>query len=354
MIRLHRTGDDGWFILACVKEHDHEFSATDAEKREWTSHGRIEQTVRDMVKHLRENNVILSKLHCIMGSMYGSMENKPFTRRSLRTICAQIAREQRDDDIRKTLELFRTMREQDPGFQFSVQLDEKDQVKTLIWANGKSRSDYSCFGDVTFDTAYTTNLYKMPFGLFVGVNNHFQSTIFGGVFMRDEKSESFKWVFKEFLTLMGGVHPQTILTDKRRAMEIAIMEIMPETTHLWCKWHVFKDARIELGPIYRENSAFGDEFHKVITDMLIMSEFNSAWKQFLKKYNLKGHHYMVRSYDKRKKWAKCYNKGKFCAGMTSTQRSESANIMQRFLSILVCQKYQKHTLCKGGHAMLET
>jgi hypothetical protein len=43
---------------------------------------------------------------------------------------------------------------------------------------------------VTFDTTYITNLYDMPFGLFVGVNNHFQSIIFGGVMMRDEK-ESF-------------------------------------------------------------------------------------------------------------------------------------------------------------------
>jgi len=57
-----------------------------------------------------------------MGSMFGSMDNIPFTRRSLRTICAHIAREQRDHDIKKTLELFRHMHSEDSGFQFSVDL----------------------------------------------------------------------------------------------------------------------------------------------------------------------------------------------------------------------------------------
>jgi len=66
-------------------------------------------------------------------------------------------------------------------------------------------------------------------------------------------------VFKEFLTLMGGVHPQTILTDQRRAMEIALKIVMPGTAHLWCRWHVFRDARIELGTIFRKNSTFRDE-----------------------------------------------------------------------------------------------
>ena len=90
---------------------------------------------------------------------------------------------------------------------------KKNKIKTLMWCTGNSRSQYACFGDVvTFDTTYCTNIYKMPFGIFVGVNNHFQSIIFAGVLMTDEAAESFEWVFSEFLILMGGKRPQTILT----------------------------------------------------------------------------------------------------------------------------------------------
>jgi hypothetical protein len=52
----------------------------------------------------------------------------------------------------------------------------------------------------------------MPFGIFVGVNNHFQSVLLGGVLMTDETIASFRWVFKEFVSLMGGRAPVTVLT----------------------------------------------------------------------------------------------------------------------------------------------
>jgi len=136
-----------------------------------------------------------SKVHCIMGSMFGSMNNIPITKRSMRAICAQIAKDQRDDDIQKTLNIFRQIRSEDPGFQFSVELDD-EKIRTLMWINGKSREQFQYFGDViSFDTTYCTNIYKMPFGLFVGVNNHFQTTIFGGVFMKEETTRSFECFF---------------------------------------------------------------------------------------------------------------------------------------------------------------
>lgn len=105
----------------------------------------------------------------------------PFTKRTLRNICGKISREQADDDVRKTLQVFADIVASDPEFTYRVLADRDSRVKNLMWTNGNSRMQYRFFGDVvTFDTTYKTNLYDMPFGLFVGVNNHFQSIILAG------------------------------------------------------------------------------------------------------------------------------------------------------------------------------
>jgi hypothetical protein len=216
-MRLLRNDDGGWYVSIFVKEHNHELAETYAEKREWGSHKRMDPYSLNVIRYLRKNNIPLTKVRCIIGSMFGSLKDAPCTKRSLRTICSQIAREHLADDIAKTLEIFKDMKANDPGFQWSVERGENNTIKTLMWASGKSRELYACFGDVvTFDTTYCTNIYKMPFGLFVGVNNHFQSIIYAGVLMKEEKTESFMWVFNEFLKLMGGKAPETVLTGMHK------------------------------------------------------------------------------------------------------------------------------------------
>ena len=119
------------------------------------------------------------------------------------------------EDMRKTARLLDDMKAADPYLPVRVATDDEGSPKFILWCTGKNRQDYVYFGDVvTFDTTYRTNLYNMPFGIFVGVNNHYQCCLFGCVFLREETVESFKWAFETFLSAMGNKPPKTILTGK--------------------------------------------------------------------------------------------------------------------------------------------
>jgi hypothetical protein len=66
--------------------------------------------------------------------------------------------------------------------------------------------------------------------------------------------------------------------------------------------------------------------------MLSEEEFDRGWQYLLETYGLQDNEFMSRTYGKRHKWPKPWSKDKYCARMTSTQRSESANFMlKRFV-----------------------
>ena len=58
--------------------------------------------------------------------------------------------------------------------------------------------------------------------MFVGVNHHKQTIIFGAALLYDEKSETFMWSFDFFQKAMFGKQSQTILTDQDVAMAKAL------------------------------------------------------------------------------------------------------------------------------------
>jgi hypothetical protein len=118
-----------------------------------------------------------------------------------------------------------------------------------------------------------------------------------------------------------------LAADQCAAMAAALSNVWLGAKHLLCKWHVLKDAPAKLGVIYRKGSRFRKIFHKIINDMLTIDEFEMAWDYMLERFHLRENKYLIELYKKRNQWAKPYFRDTFCARMSSTQRSESANHM---------------------------
>lgn len=115
-------------------------------------------------------------------------------------------------------------------------------------------------------------------------------------------------------------------------MAAVIKSTFKLTKHRWCRWHVLRKTKQKVGPKYSKHSNFKKEFNKLVTEETIVCKFERKWRQLIRKYNLENNKFLVRLYKHRAMWAKPYFMDVLCAGMTSTQRSESANhMLKRFI-----------------------
>jgi hypothetical protein len=137
----------------------------------------------------------------------------PFTRKAVNRLVYDLRKDECSGDVQKTLDFSREQQLQNRNFFYTVQVDSASKIKNIFWVHASSRLSFEHFGDVvTFDTTYHTNRYNMPFGIFVGVNNHYQLVMFGCALLREETVESFKWLFKTFTKAMQGKEPVPIFT----------------------------------------------------------------------------------------------------------------------------------------------
>ncbi|XP_062011757.1 protein FAR1-RELATED SEQUENCE 5-like [Rosa rugosa] len=236
-------------------------------------------------------------------------------------------------DAGAILQYFQKMQSENSSYFYSIQLDEDDMITNIFWADARSVSDYSLFGDVLcFDTTYRTNEYGRPFAPFVGVNHHKQTTLFGAALLYDETTESFRWLFETFLSAMSSKQPITILTDQSAAMAKAIKDVFPQATHRLCVWHLYQNAAKNLSHVFHGSSEFVDDFSNCMYDYEFENEWLLAWNDMLEKYSLQENKWLNNLFELREKWALVYGRHTFTADMKSTQRSECMNnVLKKYL-----------------------
>ncbi|XP_059455147.1 protein FAR1-RELATED SEQUENCE 5-like [Corylus avellana] len=231
-----------------------------------------------------------------------------------------------EGDAQKMYNYFLEKQSKNPGFVYAIQVDENGRMGNCFWADARSRVAYQYFGDVvTFDATYLTNCYKMPFVPFTGVNHHHQSMMFGCALLINETVESYTWLLKTWLEAMLGRAPSTIITDDDKAMGKAIAEVLPNTTHRLCLWHILQKVPEHLAHIYNKYPSFQGDFRHFIHNTITIEEFEAEWNEIVSKYQLGENDWLKNIYRRREKWIPAYLRTTFCAGMSTTQRSESMN-----------------------------
>ncbi|KAK2661502.1 hypothetical protein Ddye_000076 [Dipteronia dyeriana] len=179
--------------------------------------------------------------------------------------------------------------------------------------------DYSHFGDVvSFDTTYKTNKENRSFGVFVGLNHHRETVVFGTALMYDETMDSFIWLFKTFVWAMSEKIPKTILADQDVAMAKAISHVMPNTYHRLCTWNMMQNVLKHVNGVFRGLDEVKSILSKFIDEIEEENQFLIAWNEMLEKYNAYNNNWLKCIFNIQEKWAYAYVRHAWSAGMNST------------------------------------
>ncbi|XP_019451930.1 PREDICTED: protein FAR1-RELATED SEQUENCE 5-like [Lupinus angustifolius] len=218
-------------VVAFVAEHNHPLQPP-AYVHMIRSHRHISESQALQIEMADNSGLKPKDFHEFVSKQAGGIDILSYTKKDgknyLRTKRMQSLRY---GEVGALLIYFKRQSE-NPSFFYDFQMDVEDHITNIFWADAQMINDYEYFGDVvTFDTTYKTNKDYRPLGVFIGLNNHRQTVIFGATLLYDETISSFQWLFQTFLKAMGGENPKIILTDQDVAMGQAISLVMPKIFH---------------------------------------------------------------------------------------------------------------------------
>jgi hypothetical protein len=316
-----------WHVLRAILKHNH--GMVSLEHRQYmSSERRLPDEVKSEVLYLHRAGISPSQIRSALkvkfanhaSWLYDDIYN--FLYRQAGNVG------DRNLDAQAFIETLQQLQNDHPYLSFNYQLDPSTKrLQRVIWMFPEQKLAYSRFSDIiVFDNTYKTNRFKMPLGVFTGVNNYGQSVCFAGSLVDSEKTESFVWLFKNFLEMVSENSPRVILTDEDKAIGNAVVQTFATygTVHRLCHWHLLnnlmRNLQHALGSAWK---AFSHSFHKILEET-DEDDFQKKWQALKNNYPAAAR-YLSKMDKNVERWAPCYCCNVFTADMTTSQRGESMN-----------------------------
>lgn len=166
----------------------------------------------------------------------------------------------------------------------------------------------------------------MIFAPFTGKDNHSRAVTFGAGLLSSEGRDSYSWLFGCFVRCMG-VAPKLIITDQDWGIRLAVEQVLLQTRHRWCMWHIMVKVSDKLPKSLLGNEDFKKELNACVwSDLLEPDEFDIIWNDIMERYGLEDVHWFGSMFEDREFWVPAYFRD-FPMGslLRTTSMSESEN-----------------------------
>uniref|UniRef100_A0A2N9J7A5 SWIM-type domain-containing protein n=1 Tax=Fagus sylvatica TaxID=28930 RepID=A0A2N9J7A5_FAGSY len=329
--------DKKWRILSFIEDHNHELSPS--KSRHFAAFRHISTDTRRRL--LINDNAGVRINSSIKASVVeaGGYENVTYNQRDVRNFLEKERRLKcKEGDGQALHDYFVRMQAKNSNFYHALDLDDELRVRNVFWVDARSRAAYESFNDViTFDTTYLTNKYDMSFTPFIGINHHGESIILGCGLLSSEDTDSFVWVFRQWLQSMCDIAPKAIITDQCQAMRRAIEIVFPETVHRWCIWHITMKLPVKLAGL----EAYQDIKHsllKAVHDSMTVEEFEEKWNHTITLHHLEENEWLAKLYEERERWVPAFLNSNFFAGNVQFEKAMRNKVEKEILSDFECFK----------------
>jgi hypothetical protein len=325
--------DKKYQIASMVEAHSHGFVSPD-KRHLLRSNRRVSERAKSTLFNCHKASIGTSQAYRLLHVSEGGCENVGCTKRDLQNYYRDLRNKIKDADAQMFVAQLQRKKDANPAFFYDFMVDGEGRLVRVFWADALCRKNYRFFGEViSVDATYTTNQYNMKFVPFTGVNHHLQSVFLGAAFLANEITESYVWLFQTFLKAMGGVAPHLITTDEDASMKAAIAEVLPDTTHRFCMWHIMEKVPEKVGRSIREDEDFWKRLNQCVWGTENSDEFVSQWNSIMTDYGLTGNEWFSTRYAIRESWIPVYFLDiPLAALLRTTSRSESANsFFNRFI-----------------------
>ncbi|RYQ99966.1 hypothetical protein Ahy_B07g087999 [Arachis hypogaea] len=221
--------------------------------------------VKCVIQNNDEAGIRPNKTYLALANEVGGSLNLGYSKKDVRNyITSNLRCADRNADVKEMISNFMRMKDINPNFFYAV------------------------------DVVDEANKHGLPFASFVGVNHHGKFTLLGCSLLENEKIRSFEWVFKQWLRCMGSP-PPTIITDQFKSMFGAIRNVLPDTCHQWCIWHIMKKIPHKFGGYARYREIDG-RMHGIVWNARFVESFEKDWSAFIVKFNLERNRWLLGSF----------------------------------------------------------